>query len=199
MNYSSYTTDCVKFISIIMQTLRGTASPVWSCIGIISPHCAVFCPCVLADLYRLRVDAEHILVAVYGHCYILSNFFGKAGCQLAAGIELSAADQIGQVFPALMVQTMKQEILTVDAESLSRYAESYDLKVGKLETTPHRGIFPCSFTRFAAKSLQIPKILTNFAMKLHIGRAIAVNSLTTTNLLNLSNMCNFSICIYLEF
>ncbi len=30
-----------------------------------------------------------------------------------------------------MVQTMKQEVLTVDAESICRYAGGYDFKVGK--------------------------------------------------------------------
>ncbi len=38
-------------------------------------------------------------------------------------------------------------------------------------------------TRFPAKSLHIPRILTNFAEKLSIGRALVISSFDTTDLL----------------
>ncbi len=38
-----------------------------------------------------------------------------------------------------MVQTMKQEVFTVDAENLRCYAEDYDLKIGKLANNATSG------------------------------------------------------------
>lgn len=43
--------------------------------------------------------------------------------------------------------------------------------------TPHRGMFPNSFTRFLVSSLQIPKILTKFTLELRISNAIVLSCL----------------------
>ena len=126
-----YSTDCMEFISIVVYILRCAISPVGSCIDIVTPHGAAFCPCVLTDLYRLGVNAEYILGTINGHSHILADFFGKPCRQLAPGVELPAADQVWQIILALIVQTMEKEILTVEAKSLGCYTESDDLKVGK--------------------------------------------------------------------
>ena len=58
-------------------------------------------------------------------------------------------------------------------------------------TTPLRGAFPRSFTRFPANFLNMSRIFPNFTMKLCISAMIAINGLVATNLLNISDMCNF--------
>ena len=75
------------------------------------------------------------------------------------------------------------------------YAKSNDFKVGILGNKPQRGTFPSSFTRFPAKSLQIPRILTKFAMKLRISSAIVLSSLSTINLLIVLTCATFSFVI----
>ncbi len=132
MYYTSYSTDRMEFISIVVYSLRCAISPIRSRIDIVTTHGAAFCPCVLANLYRLGVDAEYILGTVNGYSHILTYIFRKSSRQLAPGVELSAADQVWQIFFTLIVQTMEKEILTIEAESLGRYTESDDLEVGKL-------------------------------------------------------------------
>ena len=59
-----------------------------------------------------------------------------------------------------------------------------------LHKTPQPGMFPSSFTRFPAKYLQIPWILTKFAMKLHIMGTLAINGMVSTNSLMICDLCN---------
>lgn len=115
MNHSAYSTDCMEFISIIVQSLRCTISPIGSNFRIVLPHDATFCSCVLADLDRFRVNAENILSSIDCHCYIFLDFFSKTSRQLTPGIELSSTNQVWQIIFALVVQAMKQEILTIEA------------------------------------------------------------------------------------
>ena len=135
----TYTADCMELISVIVLTLRSTISPVRSSLDIVSSHGATLCPCVLTDLYGLGVNAEYIFCAVNGNRYILADFFGEQSRQFAAGIELTTADQVWQIVFAFIVQAMKQKIFTIEAESLSSYAESDDFKVGELRDNPASG------------------------------------------------------------
>ena len=129
---TAYSTDSVEFIAIIIHPLRGTIAPVRCRIGIVMPHGAAFCPGVLTDFDGLRVDAEYIFRTIYCHCHVLADFLCKPCRQLTAGIELSAADQVGQIVFALMVQTIKKVVLAVNMERFGCYDQSDDLKVGKL-------------------------------------------------------------------
>lgn len=54
-------------------------------------------------------------------------------------------------------------------------------------------------TFIPAKSLQIPRILAKFSLKLRISSMIILSSLTTTNLLIICELYNFFIYKYLEF
>lgn len=110
---------------------------------------------------------------------LLSYLLGKVCRQLAADIELPANDKVRQVVLALIILTVEQENLNVKAKSLGGYPEGDNFEVGELEHNPASGnisefIHASSFTRFPAKSLQIPKILTKFAMKLYISWLIVV-------------------------
>ena len=136
---TTYAADSMEFISIIVQTLRGTVSPIRSGIDIVAPHYTTLRPCVLTDLYGLGVNAENVFCAVNGDSHILADLFGKPGRQLAAYIELTTAEQVWQIVLTFIVQAMKQQVFTVQAESLGSYAESDDFEVGKLWDNPTPG------------------------------------------------------------
>ncbi len=128
---ATYPTDNMELIPIVVYALRCAISPVGSRIDIVTPHGATFRPGVLADLYRLGINAEDILGPIYRGSHILPDFFCKPGRQLTAGVELSSANQVWQIFLALIVQAMKKEILAVENECLGCYAQSHDFEVGK--------------------------------------------------------------------
>lgn len=136
---TTYTADCMEFISVIVHPLRGTISPIRSSGNIVAPHGTTLCPCVPADLYRFGVDAKYVFSAVNGNRYILADFFGKPRRQLTTRIELTATYQVWQIILAFIVQAMKQEIFTIEAEGLSSYAERDDFKVGELRDNPTSG------------------------------------------------------------
>lgn len=61
MYHTSYPAHSMEFITVIVQTLRGAVSPIRSGLRVVSAHDTTFRPCVLADLYRLGINAEHVL------------------------------------------------------------------------------------------------------------------------------------------
>lgn len=132
MDNTTYSADSMELITIVIQALRSAVPPVGSRIRIVLSHGASFGPCVLAYLYRFGINAEHIFGSINVYGYILADFFCKSGHEFAPRIELSATDQVGQILLTLMVQTMKQKILAVEAEGLGGYPECNDFKVGKL-------------------------------------------------------------------
>ena len=82
-----------------------------------------------------------------------------------------------------MVQAMKQDVFTVTAESLSRYADSYNFKIGKIgHSTTLGNIFVFIYT-ICSEILADSEAFDEFTMKLCIRRTIIVNNLATTNLL----------------
>lgn len=195
----SYSADSMEFITIIVQPLRGAISPVRGFVNIISPHGTTLCPCVLANLYGLGINAKHTLGAVNGGSHILANLFGKPGRQLTTGIELSAADQVWQILLALMVQTMKKEVFTVESESLGSYAESDDFEIRELRnnaTSRYVSEFIDAIScEILADSEDSDEICYEVA---HKQSNSSYSSLVATNLLIICELCNFSIYKYLE-
>lgn len=55
-----------------------------------------------------------------------------AGRQFTPGIELPSTDKIWEILLVFMLQTMKKEILAIEAEGLSGYDKSNDFEVGEL-------------------------------------------------------------------
>ncbi len=139
MYHTSYPAHSMEFITVIVQTLRGAVSPIRSGLRVVSAHDTTFRPCVLADLYRLGINAEHVLRSVNGDSNLLADFLGKSGRQLTTDIELPAADLVWQIVLALMSQTMKKKIFAIESESLGGYAESDDFEVGKLRNNATTG------------------------------------------------------------
>lgn len=132
MDYTTYSTDCVEVISVIIHSLRCTITPVRSRFGIVAAHCTAFGTCVLTDLYGFGINTEHILAAVYGNRNIPAYFLCKLCRQLSSGVELPAADKIWQIIFALMMQTIKQIVFAVEVERLGGESQSDDFKVGEL-------------------------------------------------------------------
>ena len=129
---TSYAADSVEFISIVAYALRCAISPVGRCVRIVTSNGTAFRPGILAYLYRLGINAEHIFGAINCDSNILADFFCKTGCQFASGIELPSAYQVWQIILALMVQAMRKEVFAIESECLGGYAKSHDFKVGKL-------------------------------------------------------------------
>lgn len=132
MDYTAYSTDCVELISVIIHSLRCAIAPVRSSFGIVAAHCTAFGPCVLTGIYRLGINAEHILATVYGNRNLPAYFLGEPCRQLSSGVELPAADQVWQVIFAFMVQPIKQIVFAVEVERLGCESQSDDFKVGEL-------------------------------------------------------------------
>lgn len=87
---------------------------------------------------------EYILVPINRNCHIFSYFFCKSGRTLPLGIKLSAAYQVRQILLTLIVQTMKEQIFTVETENLGCYAKSHDFEVGEFGNNPtSRDISEC--------------------------------------------------------
>ena len=129
---TTYSVDGMEFITIILQILRRAISLVGSGINIVVSHNTTFCPCVLTHLDWFGINAEYVLGAINGHSHILADFLCKAGRQLTTSVELSATGQVWQIILALMVQTIKKEIFTIESGSFGCYAESNDFEIGEL-------------------------------------------------------------------
>lgn len=132
VDYAIYSADCVQFTPVIAQVLQDAITPIGSSINIVAPHGTAFDSCVLTYFYRLGINAEIISGAINGISHFLANFLGKPCRQLTAAIELPSANQVWQIIFALIVQTMKQEILAVKVKSLSLDTECYNLNVREL-------------------------------------------------------------------
>ena len=131
MDNAAYSTDSVELISVIIHPLRCAIAPVWSRLGIVASHRTASSSCVLTHLYRLGVNAENIFSTINGGCHAPAYFLGEPCRQLASGIELSAANQVGQIILAFMMQKIKQIILTVEMERFGCESQSDDLKIGE--------------------------------------------------------------------
>lgn len=83
-----FPTDSMEFISIVLQTLRGAISPVSGSLRIVTPNDTTLRSCVLADLYGVGFNTEHILGTVNDDSHVPVGLFGKPCRQLTAGIEL---------------------------------------------------------------------------------------------------------------
>ena len=177
----TYSIDCMKVMAVVIQGFGCTISPIRSTIQIITSYGTSFCPCILSYLYWLGINVECILGPINGNSHLPTYFFGKTSRQFTPYIELSAAYQGSQILLALIVQLMKEQVFTVEIESLGGYTQSNDFKVGKLRTSNTTWYVPSSFTQFLAKSLLMSRILTKFVVKLCISSAILLSSLTTTN------------------
>ncbi len=136
---TAYSADGMELIPIVVYALRCAISPVWCHIDIVTSHDTAFRPCVLADLYRLGINAEYILRTIYCDSHLLADFFCKTSRQFTPDIELFSADQVWQILLALMAQAMKKEILAVESESLGCYTQSHYFEVGKLRDNATTG------------------------------------------------------------
>lgn len=157
MYHTMYAADSMEFISIIVQTLRGTISPIRSRLDIVASHGTTLRSCVLTDLYGLGVNAGYVFGAVNGYSHILAYFFGKPCRQLTAGIELPTAYQVWQIILALMMQTMEKKIFAVKPERLGCYSQSDDFEVGKLRDSPTSGYIPMLIHTIPGEILAYPE------------------------------------------
>jgi len=131
MYYATYPADCMEFITVIMDSLRCTVTPLRSAFMIVLAHSATFGTGILTHLDGFGVNAEDILFAIHRHSYILADFLPKYGCEFTALIVLASGYQVWQVLAFFRLETFEKVILTVETKRLGCGRECYDLKVGE--------------------------------------------------------------------
>lgn len=77
---SRSTAQGVKLIAVVVHSLRGTVAPCRDKAHIPLAHGTPFGTCILANLYRLGVNAEPKLTAINGPCYRFADAFAKQTC-----------------------------------------------------------------------------------------------------------------------
>ena len=130
--HAAYPADCVEFISIVVHALRRAISPRRRTLKVIAPHDTTLGAGILTHLDRLGVDAEHILPSVHGSCDVLTDVLTEFACQLTALVILAARDEVRQQVAFLRFESLEQQVLTVDAESLGCGRQSDDFQIGEL-------------------------------------------------------------------
>ena len=103
--------------------------------------------------YRLGINTEYILGAINGNSYILANLLSKAGRLFTPGIELPSTDKIWEILLTFLLQTMKKEILAIEAEGLGGYAKSNDFEVGGIGNNTTSGYVSMFIDTISSKFL----------------------------------------------
>ena len=139
-------TKGMELVAVVVHVLRGTIAPGWSMVYICFTHRASIGTCILADLDRLGVKAEHKLSSVDGLCYGLANVLAKQTSQLPALVELPTGNKIRNGVWTLSAQTGKEIVLTVDTECFRRDGKCHNLQVGESgNDTTARNISPLGY------------------------------------------------------
>lgn len=128
MDNTTYSADCVQFISMIKHTLGSTKTRGWRTLRIVFSHSATLYPCHLTDLDRFGVYHKNCFPAIYTSGNILTDLFCKAGRKFAAGIELSPGYKIRYGF-GRRSQPFEEIILAVITECFCCKGKGYDLQI----------------------------------------------------------------------
>ncbi len=115
-----------------MDALRRAVTPLRGTFPIISSHGASFGSCVLTDLDRFGVYAEHVLSANHCLCHVFAYFFAKNCCQLSALIVLSVSNQGWKFFVLFGMEPLEKIIFTVESVRLGCCRKCDGFEVGKL-------------------------------------------------------------------
>lgn len=119
-------------------------------------------------LYRFGVDAEHILDPVYGLRHVFVYLLCKACRLLRRTLNYLRLIRCDRSSLHSLCRRWNRKFSLSKPKASAVITRATTSRSENLGTLPHLGTFPSSFARFLAKSLQIPKILTNFAMKLRL-------------------------------
>jgi len=114
MDNSTYPTDSVEFIPIIIRLL-GSAEAFRRCaLRIVIPHDATLGSCHLADLDGFGIYHENSFPTVYTCGNILTDVFRKVSREFATHVKLSSGYKIRDVFGRFS-QPFKEVVLTIIA------------------------------------------------------------------------------------
>ena len=197
VNNTTYSTDSVELIPIVIHLLGGAKAFGRCALRIIISHNATLGSCQLAYFDRLGVYHKDIFPTVYALGNIPADVFCKTSREFATDVELSSGYKVRDMFGRFS-QSLKEVVLAVITECFGCKRKSYNFQIRKGGITPRRDTLPCSFTRFPANFLQMSLIFVNFSMKLCI-RRFELNSLDAIKLLKTRNMHNLSFVILLTF
>ncbi len=147
MDYSTYSTDSVKFISVIVDTLRCALTLLWCAFIIIPTHGTAFSSGVLTNLGRFGGDVEYIHIAM---AISLRIFSPRTAIIFRSLLYWRRRTRLERLAPFLGIEPIEKVIFAVESKSLSCGRECDDFDVGKLGDDPQCGRFPFLSTRFPA-------------------------------------------------
>lgn len=123
------TAQGVKFIAVVVYSLRGAVAPRWGKAHIPFAHGTPFGTYILADLHRLGVNAEYKLTAINGSCYRFADAFAKQTGLFSSLVELTTSDEIGNGSGTLATQTGEKIVFAVDTECFGCEGKCHNLQI----------------------------------------------------------------------
>lgn len=190
---SPYPTDSVEFAAIIIiQSLRGAITPIVSGFRIVLYHGAASESSIIADLNKFRVYTERVLNAVNSFYRILRASSAIRTVSLRRALNCYRLTKRGKSALHSLCRRWNRRFSRSKPKAFIIIPRAMNSTSKNLGAMPHQDTFPSSLTQFPVKFLQIPRILTKFAINLRISRAAVLSSLHATNLLIIYGLHNLS-------
>ena len=145
VNNTTYSTDSVELIPIVIHLLGGAKAFGRCALRIIISHNATLGSCQLAYFDRLGVYHKDIFPTVYALGNIPADVFCKTSREFATDVELSSGYKVRDMFGRFS-QSLKEVVLAVITECFGCKRRAITSKSEKVGITPRRDTLPCSFT-----------------------------------------------------
>ena len=128
---SGDTAQGVELISIIVHVLRGAVAPGGCMLYVVLSHLTPVGTGILADLYRLGVNAEDGLATIYCLGYGLTDILAKHHGLLATLVVLPTCNQVGNGSRTFRVQPLEEVVLAVNTQCLCCDGKCHHLQIGE--------------------------------------------------------------------
>ena len=121
----------MELISVIVHILRCTVAPRGSMLYVILSHLTPVGTGILADLYRLGVNAEDGLATIYRLGYGLTDILAKHHGLLTTLVVLPTRYQVGNGSRTFRVQPLEEVVLAVNTQCLCCNGKCHHLQIGE--------------------------------------------------------------------
>ena len=130
VNNTTYSTDSVELIPIVIHLLGGAKAFGRCALRIIISHNATLGSCQLAYFDRLGVYHKDIFPTVYALGNIPADVFCKTSREFATDVELSSGYKVRDMFGRFS-QSLKEVVLAVITECFGCKRKSYNFQIRK--------------------------------------------------------------------
>lgn len=158
----------MELVAVVVHILRSTVAPRRGKAHIPLAHGTPFGTCILTNLHRLGVNAEHKLSSVNDLCCGLTNVLDKQTDLFSALVELATGDEIGNGIGTLVARTGKKIVFTIDTECFGCDGKSHNLQIRESGDYTTVGDISLLIDLISCILLADFKEFWNFAMKLRI-------------------------------